>query len=79
MKQIIEASCVKCDRCGTTEDTSISQGRDEWGELYINYNGHTGARGWDGSGYGGIYKGKFWLCNKCAYDFLWVFMERKND
>lgn len=61
---------VECDRCGSTEDTGITEGRQAWGELNLVYKGHTGGRSWDGAGGGCNLEGKVWLCMNCTDDFL---------
>lgn len=73
-KETYTATRVKCDRCGTTEDTSRTDTRNEWGEMNINYRGHFGGRGYDGAA-GGINRdGTAWLCMSCGHAFM-KFME----
>jgi hypothetical protein len=69
-KEKYEALKVKCDKCGTNEDTGYSTLRKEWGELNIEYKGHFGSRDAWGNGAGEDKKGKIWLCLKCSDKFF---------
>lgn len=64
------ATSVKCDRCGSTDDSSIMAGRSEWGETLVKYSGHTGGRTYAGDAGGLSHKGDAWLCLRCTREFL---------
>lgn len=77
-KTTYTATRVECDRCATTEDTSSSEGRNEWGELAVEYKGQVGGRGYDGSAGGCNYSGKIWFCLACTKDFMAFLDARKK-
>jgi len=76
-KETFQAVRVKCDRCGTTENTGDMTGRQEWGETDLTYSGHTGGMSWQGDSGGCGHKGKAWLCLACTRAFL-AFMANRT-
>ena len=59
-----------CDRCKREGDTGDANGRQQWGEMNLGYNGHSGGRTVQGDAGGINHKGNAWLCMDCADAFL---------
>lgn len=73
MKQTKQITIATCDRCKREGDTGDMEGRNEWGETYLTYKGHTGCRAYDGAAGGCNHESKAWLCLTCTralFDFL---------
>lgn len=59
-----------CDRCGWDSETARREVFDDFGHLYLSWNGSTGGYGWDGSCGGSSHQGKAYLCLQCTWEFL---------